>query len=267
MHIYSHVFSVDSAQNAATQHGETVEHANQHPRDRHDWAFPAGEVKVNISNAMATSRNDGDTFRAGTHSTAILRASRQIHNEAVEVLYQQTLFRIVIGPRAVESVDSKGKLRTQSPSMVEAGGETKDIEAPLLDLSLFSKMQNVHLDLNFGSQTNPIWDTLSIIRAIVATLNLDRKHTTASLRFGLMTAITCARLPEEPWGRFVRQLRSIELGCAPDVEIDKDAEGWMRDGRQRFEHLRDALGGEMRFVEFEEGIGPHDEGLRACVIL
>lgn len=267
LHIYSHVFSVDPVHNVAAQHDEVVEYANKDCLNPHTWPFPAGKVKIDISNAIATSRNDEDTFGAGSCFTAILRANRQIHDEAVKVLYHQTLFRIVIGPRAVESVDANGKLHIQSSSRVEAGGVQKDIDTPLLDLSLFSKMQNVHLDLNFGSQTNPIWDALTIIRAITATLNSNRKHTTASLRFGLMTAITCARLPEEPWGRFVRQLRSIELGCVPSIEIDKDAESWMRDGRQGFEHLRDVLGGEMRFVEFEEGIGPHDEGLRACVIL
>lgn len=189
-----------------------------------------------------------------------------MHDEAIEVLYQQTLFRIALGARGVESVDTKGRLRIQ-PGPREADQEDDVDGLPLKNLSLFHKMQNVHLDLNFGSQPNPIWDALPVIRAIMAELNPKRKHTTVSLRFGVMTAMTCTRLTEGPWRRFVQELKSVELGCVPDIEIDQDAKKWTQYGWQRFEEFQGEMGGGIEFVKFEERLGPHDDGLRACVIL
>ena len=154
---------------------------------------------------MTSRRTAGGERSADGHFAAVLRTCKLVHDEAAGVLYQQTLFRITLGAGGVESVGRDGKLQIRQAYKSRAAEEGHGTDGlPLHNLSLFNRMQNVQLDLNFGAQVNPIWDALPVIRAIVATLGPQRKQVTASLRFGLMTAITCARLPEEPWKRFVQ---------------------------------------------------------------
>lgn len=131
-------------------------------------------------------------------------------------------------------------------------------------------MQNVHLDLDFGPQVNPIWDALPVIRALVLTLpsSSSRISTTAAMRFGVVTAITVSRLLNGPWSKFLQELDSIDLGCRPDVEVDEDAAKWVQFNMSRFEELRDVVRGtEVRFVRFEERLGPSDKGLKACCVM
>lgn len=265
LHIYPHVFSLPYGHRDVLR-ASIETSASEVGAGSQITEYGAGRVKINISKNITSCRDDAGGQSAGPHFTALLRTCRQIYEEAVEVLYQQTLFRISLGPEALECVDKQGRLWVRSPTE-GAGLSSEDRSKPLPDLVLFTKMHNVHLDLNFGGQPNPVWDVPAVTRAILAALNPHRKHTTVTLRFGLMTAITCARISEGSWQRFVRDLKSIDLGCVPDVKIDRDAEKWSQYGKSRFEELRAVLGGQMDFVEFEEKLSPHDDGLRACVIL
>ena len=271
LQIYAHVFSMPSA--AEEEDRACSIGGNGCPRGknkaRRQEAYPAGEVRIVISSSITTRHCDHAGSIVGQKNfTSILRTCRLVHKEATGVLYQQTLFRISLGARGTESVDTaSGKLRINHPQPKRAGNDD-DRRRNLQDLSLFDRMQHVHLDLNFGSQINPIWDALPVIRALALTLNPDRKSTTASLRFGVATAITVSRLLDAPWEKFLQQLGDIELGCRPDVEVDEDAEKWVQFRRGRFEELRGVVRGrEVRFVRFEERLGAHEEGLRACVVM
>lgn len=214
-----------------------------------------------VSDNITCRRSSNTDQMAGPHLAAVLRACRQIHEEAIEVLVEQTLFRISLGARGSESVGKSGRLclRTKTSQVVK----NEEIgAAPLRDFSFFDRIQNGHLSVGFGSQVNPAWDALPVIRAIVATINSNRRYTTARLRFGLMTAITCLRLPDTPWKRFAREVKYIDFGCAPDIEVDQDEESWSKSGRQIFERFTADLDGELRLVRFEKDLGPRGEGCR-----
>ena len=269
LHIYSFVFSVRrdthlEEQGRGSAMGIQEKGSCVLGRDAEESAVE--EVLLVVSDRITCSRRKG-LGKAGPHFAAILQTSRQVHDEAIKVLYQQTLFRIALGAGGGESVDKTGRLQINPKPMRPTESEVSGGYL-LQDLSLFSRMLYAQLDLDFGKQVNPIWDALPVIRAVLGALKPGRKHITARLRFGLMTAVTCARLSDDMWRRFLGDVRTIDFrGCVPDVEVDHAVERRTRYGRGRFEELTGTLGGELRFVKFEESLGPHDDSLRNCVIL
>lgn len=257
LQIYSYVFSVTTMPDARVD--------EQQPRFGSTNCL-GGEVFVEVSQTITARRRHRISQAAGHHFAAILRTCKQIQAEATDILYQQTLFTVATGTAGAEMVDAGGRLRLQSSSP-SASATQKSEGSPLQELTLFDKMQHVHLEVNIGKQVNPVWDVVPVTRAILATLPPGLKTTTATLRFGLMTAVTCSRLTEEVWTRFQQEVKGIPFGCIPDVEVDEEMERWSRYGQSdKFEAFAVGMGGNLRFVNLIDKIGPHDSTLRACVV-
>lgn len=222
LQVYGHVFTVPNPFDPVTEDRtliESIDTSGAENKRRQQQAYPAGELRILISNTITTQHTTHTGQPIGqANFIAVLRTSRLIHKEAIPVLYNQLLVRIALGARGTESISpSTGKLHLNQPlpkhtwpvlwpTTIE--NDNFRHSRPLHDPALFTRTQNLHLSLDFGPQVNPIWDALPVIRALALTLPppRTRHRTTASLRFGVAVAMTISRLLPGPWEKFLLQL-------------------------------------------------------------
>ncbi|KAM3419799.1 hypothetical protein BST61_g3130 [Cercospora zeina] len=226
--IFEHLIRVETA--AAIPH---------HAAAR-DQGYINGVGHVNIVQYGTTWRSVTIAKPPGFVLTApaILRASKLINNEIMDLLYSKVLWVINIHD-----------LRLSSPSFVFGQeSERKVIVASPEKKSVFLQwIDHVHVRQHIRPEEDLI-QKAQALRSLLNCLNVHRKSLQVSFHFD---SIHLVNDPEHPrtkkaeynWKLYENELRRIDLGAPPHFRVSWY---WLEsEGLERFEELAASVGGEV----------------------
>lgn len=158
------------------------------------------------------------------HRTAILQTCWQIYAEAVEVLYDNTLFLVEVKTSSTEPYDSDNY-----SSWSEQAGYLRQIR---------------HLDMTVRlGRPCDLWLVGDTLRILFRHLDVERKSTTTSLSFrGFARPRVGTSITPEMWMYFLEAVKTIDL--QGDL-VMLWFPGWLKEGTVRFEELDKAAGGRL----------------------
>lgn len=161
----------------------------------------------------------------GIDSTAILRVCRELHNDAMGILYGKILF-------CIDILSSRVAAPRQEPSSGMSRGP--------FEASIFLKwMNHVHVrqDIHPGDDLNAKADQLE---SLLGSMRPDRKSSDVSLHFkSVMHRHTFTSV--RAWDRYINRLAGLDLGQTPELIVWRSQENWK--GWGPFESLAVRIGG------------------------
>lgn len=203
--------------------------------------FPAGICKLDLSargTIKSCSLGEARLKKSPLRGfTALLQTSSQVNREATEVLFAQTLFRIVCGA----SHNTGSRLLCGSQSACFNFRHTSIYDRYMIQL--LRQVQNVELSMKFERE-GQILDLLPAVDVILSILNLCQKKKSRTFRITLAEWLPFCLDTIDPWTwhDIIDALRGMLFACEPII----DARPIPAEGDAKFRRLKeitDATGG------------------------
>lgn len=232
--VYEHVFDLRDDSARRLYHEERY---GQFDLDK----YPTGVCKLDLSARGTIKSCSLGEARLRTSPlrrlTAILQTSKQVQNEATEVLYAQTCFRIVCGA----SHSTGSRLLCASRSACFNFRSTNIYDRVMVQL--LRQVQNAELSMRFERE-GQILDLLPAVDVVLSILNLSPKRKRRSFCVTLTEWLPICLDTIDPWTwrDIIDALRALTFGCRPVIEARPiPAEG--SEKHRRLRELTDAAGG------------------------
>lgn len=180
-------------------------------------AWPAGTCKLDLSArgtiktcSLGEARLQTSPLR---HFTALLQASKQTQDEATDVLFAQTCFRIVCGA----SHNTGSRLLCASRNTCFNFRHTSIYDRNMINL--LRQVQNADLSMRFERE-GQILDLLPAVDVLLSILNLSQKQKIRRFRVTLAEWLPFCldTIDRWSWNDIIHALTGMAFGCTPTIE-------------------------------------------------
>lgn len=167
-----------------------------------------------------------------TRSVEFLRACRTFHNEAIDLLYDATLF--------VVDLETSSWNPEQSPPFISS----LRLSTPLSDATFLRNIK--HLSLRFQIQTPEEFETTThLLTSLTSTLSRERTSFVATLDLHKAgNACFLESVVEQQWQDLTDAIKGANVRS--DIVLNANSQ-WLRRNTPRFEQLAEALGGQLKW--------------------
>ncbi|CAK1363664.1 hypothetical protein CB0940_04314 [Cercospora beticola] len=210
-----------------------------HRAAAHEQGYTSGVGHVNSVQYGTTWRSVTIAKPPGFALTApaILRASKLIHNEVMDLLYSKMLWVINIQD-----------LRPSSQVPFGSDDKTNGIVASPEKKSMFLQwIDHVHVRQHIRPEEDLI-QKAQTLRSLLDCLNVHRKSLQVTFHFDSIHLVNDPEYPREKkaeynWKLYENELRRMDLGATPHFRVSSY---WLEsEGEERFAQLAASVGGEM----------------------
>lgn len=203
--------------------------------------YPAGICKLDLSaRGTVKSCSLGDA-RLRTSPlrrfTAILQTSKQVRKEAIDVLFEQTCFRIVCGASHNTGSRLLCASRNASFNFRHSNIYSRDM------IGLLRQVQNAEITMRFERE-GQILDLLPAVDVLLSILNLSpkQKRRTFSITLAEWLPFCLDTIDPWTWIDIIDALKGVAFRCRPVIEASPTpVEG--SEKHKRLKELADAVGG------------------------